>query len=112
VLEILAREERPYTAEEAMTDAGWYGKLELSERFGAVFAETLFNSQVGLLPDPVPTEFGVAIVELLERAERQLDEMDQEAKRQALFEQRLQELRDQADVEDKWDLSMVPPSLP
>jgi parvulin-like peptidyl-prolyl isomerase len=77
-----------------------------------MFAEIVFNSEVGLLPDPVPTEFGVAIVELLERDVRQLDEMDQETKRQALFEQELQELRDQAEIEDKWDLSMVPPVLP
>lgn len=112
VLEILAREDRAYTAEEAMTDAGWYGKSELAERFGGVFAEMLFNSEIGLLPDPAPTEFGVAIVEILERDVRPLDETDQETLRQNLFEQALQELRDQADIEDRWDSSMVPPILP
>jgi parvulin-like peptidyl-prolyl isomerase len=112
VLEILDRADRPYTAEEAMTDAGWYGKSELSERFGSVFAEMLFGSELGLLPDPVPTEFGVAIVETLEREVRPLDEMDQESKRQTLFDQRLQELREEAEIEDKWDASMVPPTLP
>ena len=94
-----------------MTDAGWYGKSELAERFGPLFAEILFESEIGLLAEPVPTDFGVAIVELLERAVRPLDEMDQEAKRTALFEQRLTELREQADIEDKWDLSMVPAGL-
>lgn len=112
VLEILAREDRPYTDQDAMTDAGWYGKSELAEYFGPLFAEVLFTSEPGLLPDPVPTEYGVVIVELFERAVRQLDETEQEARRQTLFEQRLQEIRDEANIEDRWDASMVPPILP
>lgn len=111
VIEVLERAEQPYTIDDALTEAGWYGKSELAERFGAVFAEVLFESEVGLLPDPVPTDFGVALVELQERAVRELDEMDQATKRTDLFEQRLNELREQADIEDKWDATMIPTGL-
>jgi parvulin-like peptidyl-prolyl isomerase len=111
VIEILEREDRPYTADDAMTEAGWYGRTELAQRFGASFADTLFVADIGLLQDPVPTDFGFALVELQERAVRELDEMDQETKRAGLFEQRLTELREQADIEDKWDPSMVPSGL-
>lgn len=111
VIEILAREQRPYTADEAMIEAGWYGKSELAERFGPLFAEILFDSEIGLLPDPVPTEFGVAIVELQEHAVRELDEMDQETKRATLFNQRLEELREQAEIQDTWSPDMVPTGL-
>jgi parvulin-like peptidyl-prolyl isomerase len=111
VIEILERREQPYTVDEALTDAGWYGKSELAERFGPIFSEVLFESEIGLIPEPVPTEFGVALVELQERAVRPLDEMDQETKRADLFEQQLNELREQAEIEDLWDASMIPAGL-
>jgi parvulin-like peptidyl-prolyl isomerase len=111
VIEILAREERPHTADEAMTEAGWYNKSDLAEYFGPLFAEILFGSEIGLLADPVPTQFGVAIVELQEHAMRELDEQEQEIRRSDLFQQRLQEIRDQADIQDQWDLDMVPSGL-
>jgi parvulin-like peptidyl-prolyl isomerase len=111
IIEILERENRPYTADEVLIDGGWQGKPALAERYGPLFAETLFESDIGLLADPVPTEFGVAVVELLERATRELDEQEQEARRADLFAERLQEVRDEAVIEDRWEPAMVPPNL-
>ncbi len=111
VLEILAREHRPFDPEAEMIDAGWYGKPDLGERFGPLFAEILFDSEIGLLPDPVPTQFGIAVVELLDHAVRELDEDEQEARRTRAFEQRLAEIREEADIQDRWEESMVPPNL-
>jgi parvulin-like peptidyl-prolyl isomerase len=111
VLEVLAREERPYDPEKEMIDAGWYGKPDLAERFGSLFAEILFESEIGLLPDPVPTQFSIAVVELLERATRELDETEREARKRSAFEQRLGEIREEADIQDNWQESMVPSNL-
>jgi parvulin-like peptidyl-prolyl isomerase len=111
VIEILERRETPYTADEAMTQAGWYGKSELAQTFGPTFAEMLFGSEIGILEDPVPTTTGIAIVELQERAVRALDEREQEQKRDTLFEQRLAEIREEATITDMWDASMVPTDL-
>ena len=111
VIEILEREDRPFDADQELIDAGWYGKPDLAERFGPLFAEMLFNSEIGLLPNPVPTEFGVAVVELLEHAVQELDEDDQDTRRAQLFQDRLDEIREEADIQDSWDASMVPSDL-
>jgi parvulin-like peptidyl-prolyl isomerase len=94
-----------------MIDAGWSGKPDLADRFGPLFAEILFESEVGLLPDPVPTQFGIAVVELLERATRALDEEEQATRRSQIFQNRLDEIRQEADIQDKWEESMVPGNL-
>jgi parvulin-like peptidyl-prolyl isomerase len=111
VIEILAREERPFDPDEELIDAGWSGKTDLVARFGPLFAEILFNSEPGLLPDPIPTEFGTIVVELVEHAVRELDEDAQDARRAQLFQNRLDEIREEADIQDSWDTSMVPRGL-
>jgi parvulin-like peptidyl-prolyl isomerase len=111
VLDILAREERPYDPQEEMIDAGWYGRPGLSERFGPLFAEILFESEIGLLPEPVPTQFGIAVVELLDHTLRELDEAEQDSRRAQLFQQRLDEIREEADIQDRWEESMIPRNL-
>jgi parvulin-like peptidyl-prolyl isomerase len=111
IIDVIARETRPYDPAEEMVDAGWYGKPDLGDRFGPLFAEILFDSEIGLLPDPVPTQFGVAVVELLERALRELNQDEQDARRVQIFQQRLDEIREEADIQDKWDESMIPRDL-
>ena len=111
IVEILGREDRPFDPDEELIDAGWYGKPDLAERFGPLLAEMLFNSEIGLLPDPIPAEYGVMVVELLDHGVQQLDENDQDARRAQLFESRLDEIREEADVQDSWDASMVPRGL-
>jgi parvulin-like peptidyl-prolyl isomerase len=111
IIEVLAREDRSFDPDEKLTDAGWYGKPDLAERFGPLLAEMLFNSEIGLLPDPIPAEFGVMVVELLEHATQELDEDDQDARRAQLFQSRLDEIREEANIQDSWDVSMVPRDL-
>lgn len=108
IIDVIAREDRPYDPEAEMVDAGWYGKPQLAETFGPLFAEILFQSEIGLLPEPVPTQFSIAVVELLEHALRELDEDEQQAQRVRTFQNRLDEIREEADIQDKWDESMIP----
>jgi parvulin-like peptidyl-prolyl isomerase len=111
IIKVLARENRPYDPEEEMIDAGWYGKPDLVDRFGPLFAEILFESEVGLLTEQVPTQYSIAVVELLDRATRELDESEREARQRRAFEQRLSEIREEADIQDNWQESMVPANL-
>jgi len=111
VIEILAREMRPIDPEEEMFDAGWYGKDDLSTQFGPLFAEIVFPAQVGLHPDPVPTNFGVAVVQIVERAMRELDETDRENRRQQAFQDWLASIREEGNVEDNWAPNMIPSRL-
>jgi peptidyl-prolyl cis-trans isomerase D len=111
VIEILGHEDRPIDRSEEMFEPGWYGKSELADQFGALFAEIVFSSEIGLLPDPVPTDFGVAVVEVLERQVRSLDEAAQNDRRTQLFEDRLAEIKTEADIQNKWDASMVPAKM-
>jgi parvulin-like peptidyl-prolyl isomerase len=111
VIKILERENRPVDPEEEMFDAGWYGKPQLEEQFGPVFTEILYDADVGLIPDPVPTQFAVAVVELLDRQVRQLDDQEQEQRRTQLFQDWLDEVRQEGTIENNWNPSMVPSRL-
>jgi parvulin-like peptidyl-prolyl isomerase len=111
VIEIVARETRPIDPEEEMFDAGWYGKDDLSTQFGPLFAEIVSQAQVGLYPDPVPTNFGVAVVQIVERAMRELDETDRENRRQQAFQDWLASIREEGNVESNWTPRMIPSRL-
>lgn len=108
VLEVLDRQERPVDLEAELFDAGWYGKSQLARDFGPLGAEMLFNAELGLFPEPVPTEFGVAIVELLDHQVRPLDQDEQESRRQEAFQEWLDAAREEGDIEEHWDKSMIP----
>ena len=111
IINILGHEDRPVSLDEELTDAGWYGKSDLSDQFGEVFAEMLFTAEVGLLPDPAPTSSGVMIVELLERQVRSLTEQEQETRRTSLFQEQLSQIREEGNVQDLWESSMIPQKL-
>jgi parvulin-like peptidyl-prolyl isomerase len=108
VIEVLAREMRPIDLEEAMFDAGWYGREELSSQFGPLFAEIVFQAETGLHPEPVPTNFGVAVVQVIERGVRQLDQTDQQTRRQQAFQDWLADIREEGNVVNNWAPSMIP----
>jgi parvulin-like peptidyl-prolyl isomerase len=111
VIEILEREMRPVDPAEDMFDAGWYGREDLSAQFGALFAEIVFQAEIGLHPDPVPTNFGVAVVQVIAREMRELTPSEQEDRRQQAFEQWLTDIREEGDVENNWTPSMIPSRL-
>ncbi|MBL7199370.1 MAG: peptidylprolyl isomerase [Anaerolineae bacterium] len=111
IIEVLGREDRPVNLDEEMFDAGWTGRKELADRFGPLFAEMVFVSEPGLIADPVPTSFGAAVVDVLGRELRSLDEAEQEQRRSELFQSWLDEVRTEANVQDMWDANMVPRSM-
>jgi parvulin-like peptidyl-prolyl isomerase len=108
IINILGHEERPINLEEELIDAGWQGKEQLSAQYGPLFAEMLFASPIGAITEPVPMQYGVAVVELLEREVRALDEAQRQSRRAETFASRLQEIQEEADIDDRWDTSMVP----
>ena len=111
IIEILGHEDRPVDLAEEMTDAGWYNTDQLTEQLGPLFTEMVLSAPVGLMLDPVPSEFGVFIVEVLEHEVRSLSETDQETRRTELFQQRLDDIREEADIQDLWEESMVPGTM-
>lgn len=111
VIEILERESHPVDPEDDMFDAGWYGRDALAEQFGTLFAEIVLQADIGLHPDPVPTNFGVAVVQIEEREMRQLTPSEQEDRRQQAFEQWLTDIREEGAVENNWTPSMIPSRL-
>jgi peptidyl-prolyl cis-trans isomerase D len=111
VINILGHENRPVDLGEELTDAGWFGKSELADQFGAVFAEMLFAANVGLLPDPAPTSSGVMVVELLEHQVRTLTEQEQESRRTSLFQDQITQIREEGNVQDLWESSMIPQKM-
>ena len=108
VIEVLEREERPIDPEEVMVDMGWNGKAQLAERFGPLFAELVFDAQIGLIPEPIPIESGAAVVEVLEHQVRTLDELEREQRRAELFQGQLDGIREGAEIQDLWKADMVP----
>lgn len=111
VIEVLGHENRPIDMDSELYEAGWYGKDQMAEQFGPIFAEMLFGSEIGLLPEPVPTTFGTAIVEILDRQVRQLDEYERQNRRLEEFQSWLDELREEGDIDVHWDASMIPTRL-
>jgi len=111
VINILEREDRPIDLAEELFDGGWQSRTQLADRFGDLAAEMIFGSEVGLIPNPVPTDSGVIVVEVLAREVRPLDEDAQEQLRSRTFEARLAEIREKADIQDLWEPDMVPREL-
>ena len=111
VIEILDRQMRPVDPAQSMFDAGWYSKDDLSAQFGMLFAEIIFHAEIGLHPDPVPTDFGVAVVQIAEREMRELSASEQEERRYQAFEEWLDDIREEGDVENNWTPSMIPSRL-
>ena len=111
VIEVLERGERPIDMAEAMVDMGWYGREQLAEQFGPLFAAIVFDAEIGLIAEPVPTEAGVAVVEVLEHQVRTLNESEREQRRAELFQQELDKIREGVEIRDLWKIDMVPKGM-
>jgi parvulin-like peptidyl-prolyl isomerase len=111
VIEVLARENRPIDMEQELFEAGWYGKSQLASQYGTLFAEMVFGAEIGLFTEPVPTDFGAAIVEVLGHEVRELDEFEKESRREELFIEWLDAVKEEGDIQDRWDPSMIPSRL-
>lgn len=86
-------------------DLGWFGQGEMVPEF----EEVAFNQPVGEISEPVKSQFGYHIIEVLERDEnRELSPAQLEQARQDRFRQWLQEQRAAADVQRDWTPDVVP----
>jgi len=77
-------------------------------RFVPEFDEVVFSLPVGQVSDPVQTQFGWHIIEVLEREERELSPSDYYYAQQQGWQDWLDETRLNADVEDFWTPEKVP----
>lgn len=108
VIEILGKEVRPIVLEKVMYDLDWNSYDDLADRFGPLLAETAFGAEIGLFQQPIATEYGVAIIEVMGHKVRQLTDSEQEQRRAELFQTKLDEIREQADIQDRWSVDMAP----
>jgi parvulin-like peptidyl-prolyl isomerase len=81
-------------------DLGWFGFDEMV----APFAEAAFNLRIGEISDPVETQFGFHIIQVIGNEDRALTASQYEERRQQQFQEFLGTLRDKYEWEifDTW----------
>lgn len=84
-------------------DLGWFTR----DMMVAPFAEAAFSQEIGVIGEPVNTQFGYHIIEVLEREERELDEAALARARQAAYDTWLSGAR-MGNVEDLRTPDSVP----
>ena len=77
-------------------------------RFVDAFDEAVFSVPVGEISDPVQTQFGWHIFEVMEREERDLSAGDYRQAQQLALSNWLEEARLQATIEDYWTVDKAP----
>ena len=83
-------------------DLGWFGR----SRMVAPFAETAFTLPVGEISEPVKTQFGYHIIEVLEKdAARPKEASQLEQERRQAFDDWLQEKKTTIEIEQPTDLN-------
>ncbi|RME45817.1 MAG: hypothetical protein D6791_09835 [Chloroflexi bacterium] len=87
-------------------DLGWFGLGKMVPEFEKV----AFSQPVGTISEPVKTQFGYHIIEVLEKDDnRELTPDQIESARQERFRNWLDEQRASAQIERLWKPEMVPP---
>jgi parvulin-like peptidyl-prolyl isomerase len=77
-------------------------------RFVDAFDEVVFTLSVGEISEPVQTQFGWHIIEVLEREERDLSAADYRQAQQLALSNWLEEARLEATIEDYWTVDKAP----
>ncbi|MBN1217356.1 MAG: peptidyl-prolyl cis-trans isomerase [Anaerolineae bacterium] len=77
-------------------------------RFVAPIDEAVFTLPVGQISDPIESEFGWHVIEVLEREERELSPADYQLSQRLAYNDWLEKARSQAIIEDFWTVDKVP----
>ncbi|MFQ5576726.1 MAG: peptidylprolyl isomerase [Anaerolineae bacterium] len=85
-------------------DLGWFSQGDMV----APFDEAAFSLDIGAISDPVETQFGWHIIQVLEREERELDEASLSRQRLKAYNTWLQQART-VGVQDLWSAGDAPP---
>lgn len=78
-------------------------------RFVQPVEEAVFSLPVGQLSEPVESQFGWHIIEVLAREERELSPADYSQVQQSAFSNWEAKARQNADIQDLWTVDMAPP---
>lgn len=77
-------------------------------RFVDAFDEAVFSLPVGEISEPIQTQFGWHVIEVLEREERELSAGDYRQAQQLALSNWLEEARLDATIEDYWTVDKAP----
>lgn len=77
-------------------------------RYVPEFEEAVQTLSIGQVSDPVESQFGWHIIEVLEREERELSPVDYAQLQRTAFSDWLEETREAADIEDTWTPDVAP----
>ncbi len=79
-----------------------------SGRFVEPIDEAVFSLPLGEISEPIETQFGWHVVEVLEREERELSPADYQQSQQLAFSEWLENARAEADIQDLWTADKAP----
>jgi len=87
-------------------DLGWHARSYYVTEFG----DAAFSQEIGVIGDPVQTQFGYHIIQVLDRQELPVSADDYEQNRQTAFSEWLTKSRDDSDVttNDVWRQHIPP----
>lgn len=77
-------------------------------RFVEPFDEAVFSLPIGEISDPVETQFGWHVIEVLAREERELSPADYAQEQRAAFNNWVSQARQNAQIEDTWTPDKAP----
>jgi parvulin-like peptidyl-prolyl isomerase len=77
-------------------------------RFVAPVEEAIFSLPIGQISEPVESQFGWHIIEVLEREERELSPADYSLSQRSAYDDWLTQARESAQIEDLWTTSKAP----
>ncbi len=85
-------------------DLGWFTEEKMAQQYGPTFQVVVLATEVGEYSVPVQSPQGWHVIQVLERAERPLDDADFDQAVQIQYNRLLRDLREQAeiDVSDTW----------
>ena len=78
-------------------------------RFVEPIDEAVFTLPVGEISEPIQTQFGWHIIEVLERGEHELSPVDYQQSQRLALSTWLEEARPKADIQDLWTADKAPP---